>query len=65
MFRPSVIVVYHQKIKLHLRIHQLLFVHLTIILRGRAGYYQMIDNQRGAYTQRPVGYNHFISSKPE
>ena len=39
-----------------------MYVYLTIILRGRAGY-RMIDNQRGA--QRRVGYNHLISSKPE
>ena len=31
--------------------------YLTIILRGRAGY-EMVYNQR-------VGYDHFISSKPE
>ena len=36
--------------------------YLTIILRGRAGY-EMIYNQRGA--QRRVGYDHFLSSKPE
>ena len=36
-----------------------IYIYLTIILRGRAGY-QMIDNQRGA--QRRVGYNHLISS---
>jgi len=37
-------------------------VHLTIILRGCAGY-QIIDSQRGA--KRRNGYNHLISSKPE
>ena len=38
------------------------YVYLIIILRGRTGC-DVIDNQRGA--QRRVGYNHFISSKPE
>ena len=37
-------------------------VNLTIILRGRA-VYEMIYNQRGA--KRRVGYDHFLSSKPE
>ena len=36
--------------------------YLTIILRERTGY-EMIYNQRGA--TRLVGYDHFISSKPE
>ena len=37
-------------------------IYLTIILRGRT-VCDVIDNQRNA--QRRVGYNHFISSKPE
>ena len=37
-------------------------IYLRIILRGRAGY-EMIYNQLGA--TRLVGYDHFISSKPE
>ena len=44
------------------RIYIYIFIYLAIIPRGRAGY-EMIYNQRGAY--RRVGYDHFISSKPE
>ena len=39
-----------------------IYIYLTIILLGRAGY-EMIYNQLGA--TRLVGYDHFISSKPE